>query len=181
MHKFIKIGLISVKLLWTFSMSAQNFDEYQLKVHFIHSFCQFVDWQDPLYFEKKETFNLVILGENPFDNFINIYFRDQYIKHKPVIINYVATLEMLPEKCDVLFISRSEKYRIKTILNKMKNKPTLTIGDTEAFGELGVHINMYIKHNKIRFEINEKSMDSSQLKAQFRLIQVAKIINPIKK
>ena len=67
------------------------------------------------------------------------------------------------------------------VLSYSNDKPILTIGDTEGFAEKGIHINFYLREESTRFSINEKVVRDSPLKMDFRLLQYARIVNPVER
>ena len=73
-----------------------------------------------------------------------------------------------------------EKDNSPNIIAFSKDKPILTIGDYDKYAENGVLINFYIEDNKIRFEINETALSLSGLHSSYLLLNLAKIVNPIK-
>jgi len=79
---------------------------------------------------------------------------------------------------DLLFISKSKEKELSKIHSLTKDKPILTISDANGFAEHGVHINLYLAENKIRFEINETAVRESNFSVSYRLLKEAKIVKP---
>ena len=88
----------------------------------------------------------------------------------------IGSTAEIPE-CHILFISGSYKERLKEILACTRNRPILTVGDTEGFAEEGVLINFYLVGSKIKFEINEKAVQESGLVMSYRLLSLARIVD----
>ena len=81
--------------------------------------------------------------------------------------------------CQLLFISKTDSFELQKILNHVKGKPILIISDTEGFAEAGCQINFYEYENKLRFEINHKSLIDAGLSVDYRLLRVSKVLNPV--
>lgn len=54
--------------------------------------------------------------------------------------------------CHLVFISSSEKDRLKEVLKAFEGRPVLTVGDTEGYAEKGVLINLGIKKTTLQVE-----------------------------
>jgi hypothetical protein len=52
--------------------------------------------------------------------------------------------------CHLVFISGSEKDRIKEVLKAFEGRPILTVGDTDGFAEQGVLINLVLKKTVVK-------------------------------
>ena len=53
---------------------------------------------------------------------------------------------------------------------------TLIISEKDGWAEQGIHINFYIRDDKVRFEINVESLKKSGLKAESMLLDYARIV-----
>jgi len=76
----------------------------------------------------------------------------------------------------MVFISRSEKGRLTEILDTIKGAPVLTVADMDRFAHRGGMVNLYLEHNKVRFEINVKAAAEAKLKISSKLLRLAKIV-----
>jgi len=76
-------------------------------------------------------------------------------------------------KCQVLFVGASEKKRLAEILDLVKAKPVLTVGETEGFTEQGGVINFVKKDGKVRFEIDLAAARMAQLSISSRVLSLA--------
>lgn len=163
------------------SIFAQASD-YEVKSFLLWKISDYIEWPRTANMDdKSKPFIIAVLGKNPFGNLLDDLYSTggQKIKNKNVVIRYYKNVEEI-DRCHILFISESEKKRLKDILSYTKTKPILTIGDTEEFGEKGVHINFYIAKNKTRFKLNELSVENDGFKVDFRLRNIAKIISSTK-
>jgi hypothetical protein len=78
--------------------------------------------------------------------------------------------------CHMLFICNSERGRLQEVLEAVKDKGILTVGDTDGFARKGVIINFYIEDKKIRFEINLDAARRAQLSISSQLLKLARVI-----
>jgi len=148
---------------------ADSFKEYQIKAAFIYNFIKFIEWPDENTFN---TFNVCILGKDPFGRAMDI-LKEKKVKNAKINVLRINSLEKA-EKCQVVFISPSEKNSLKKILDSLKIKPILTISEVPDFIKKEGIINFIIIKNKIRFEINEKASREAGLKISSKLLRLAK-------
>lgn len=154
--------------------------EYTIKAVFLEHFTRFVEW--PESFEITDTsypFYVAVIGENPFGSILDQVYADQKIKNREVEIQYISTLDEISD-CHILFISSSNKKILPEILSRTRDKPILTVSDTNGFAENGVLINFYLDGNKIKFEINERAVHESGLVMSYRLLSLARIVNQVR-
>lgn len=116
-----------------------------------------------------------ILGDNVLFNTLSNYYSKSKNNKKNIEVKFLSNLRDL-NKFRVVYISNTEKHRLKSILNSLKELPILTIGDNEGFAQDGVMINFYIFEKKLRFEINEQAAKNSGLFFSYHLLQYAKLV-----
>jgi hypothetical protein len=153
--------------------------EYLVKAVFLEKFTHFVDWPSMVEIgDTSKPFVIGVLGDNPFEFGLNHLFDNQKIRNKNVEIRYFQDINQI-DACHLLFISRSEKSKIASVLRQIKNKPILTVSDLESYSGVGVIINLIVVGNKIRFEIDEKAALESGLHISYLLLKEAIVVNPM--
>ena len=86
----------------------------------------------------------------------------------------VRTPEMAKlEGCHVLFISRSERERLSSVVDEVRNDPVLTVADTEGFLDDGGVVNFTLEGSKVRFEISQEAADRAKIKISSKLMRLA--------
>jgi len=175
-----KLKILILLLLCTSTLSAQT-PEYEVKAVFLERFTRFIEWPaDSSISDTSTPFIIGVMGDNPFDHILEELYKNYKIKNKNVRIKYFSTPEQITE-CNLLYISESEKDKLNSILEKINNKPILAVSDSDGFAEEGIHINLYVKNNKVRYEINESTLTKSGFTAWAQLLSSAKIVNPVEK
>ena len=153
---------------------AQQPGEYEVKAAFVHNIAKFVEWPAPS--SDGNAIQLCILGRNPFGDALAVLDGKQVGKLSWKIS--FPTIQSNLRACQVLFIAASEGGRLVPIFDKLGDAPTLTMGDTEGFAELGVMVNFYIDENKVRFELNSEAASRARLKFSSQLLKLARIVKP---
>ncbi len=152
--------------------------EYDIKAVFLSRIAEFVEWPEQTgTVDDSKPFVIVVIGNSPFGTVLDdVYLSgERKIKNRKVDIQYFSNINQI-EHCDLLFISKSEGKKLDDILLHVKGKPILTVGDSDRFGEKGVHFNFYTINNKTRFEINEFTTTSDGFEIDFRLRKIGKVV-----
>jgi hypothetical protein len=150
--------------------------EYQLKAAFLFRFTQFVEWPAQPGATNDRPFVIGIVGEDPFGTNLDDAVRNEFFQEtRPIVIHRFRTNE-IPAGCDILFIARSEKDRLKEVLTQVKGQATLTVADTASAAEEGVMINLSLVQGSVKMEINKEALTASGLKVSAKLLALAKIV-----
>jgi hypothetical protein len=78
--------------------------------------------------------------------------------------------------CHVVFIDKSKSGEFEAVNTKVKGKGTLVITDKAGLGEKGSGINFKNIDNKLKFELNQKAIEASNLKVSGSLTSMAILI-----
>lgn len=157
--------------------------EYQIKAAFLYNFIKFVDWPEEASDANKPII-IGIIGNNPFGNAFEPV-KDKPVKDRKVIIQLFEGLSKTgnfkkhPQieairACNLLFICRSEKKKLKETLDLLKDHSVLTVADMQGFLEAGGIINFVIEKNKTGFEINIAAAKKAKLEIRSNLLRLAK-------
>jgi hypothetical protein len=168
--------LLGIGLVLPPSVPAQQ-GEYTIKAVFLEHFTRFIEWPESAGLTAGSSpFRLTVIGENPFNSILERVYAEQSIKDRSVEIRYISTPDEIFD-CHLLFISSSVEERLQEILSYTRDRPILTVGDTDGYAEQGVLINFFLAGDNIKFEINEKAVHESGLVMSYRLLNLARIVN----
>ncbi|MFH2096548.1 MAG: YfiR family protein [Bacteroidota bacterium] len=155
---------------------AQQFSEYEVKAGYLYNFTKFVTWPEEVFSSEKSPFVIGIYGDDPFGNVLEMVLKDRKILNRNwIIVHYSAPEDI--GNCHMLFISGLQKNELIDLLEKIRKKPILTIGNNiEDFCEYGGIINFTGKYSKYRFYINNNSASRNKLVISSKLLMLAKIV-----
>lgn len=160
-------------LLGLIAYSAQaQVSESDVKAAFIERFTRFVEWPEEF---TNDTFTIAVIGKNTFDTSLDDVFADIKVKNRSTKIIYTNDVNDLIN-ANLVFISRTEKKTLNTILSSIGDKPILIISDTKGFCNMGTSINMYLEGANVRYEINKEALGKTGLKVSSLLLASAKIV-----
>lgn len=179
-HKAMLLFIMITRLVaGSADVSAQTVPapDYQVKAVFLFNFTQFVEWPQHAFAEVRSPVVVGVLGNDPFSTYLDKIVKGEQMNGHPLVIKRYRRVEEI-ESCHILFISQSEQYRLRRVLNKLQGRPILTVGDMAGFAEAGGMIQFYTNENKIRFQINLESVRSSALNISSKLLRLAEIVTP---
>jgi hypothetical protein len=151
--------------------------EYQIKAVFLFNFAQFVQWSETNFPAAGAPFCIGVLGDDPFNTFLDETVRGENIKGHPLIIQRYRNVDEIKE-CQVLFISRSESGSMGQILARLKGRNILTVGDAEGFLKNGGDIRFATEQNKIHLRVSLEAAKSTNLVISSKILRLSEIIEP---
>jgi hypothetical protein len=147
--------------------------EYGVKAVFLERFARFVEWPPEALGEPGTPFRITVLGDDPFDGLLEQAYASRQVRGRPVEIRHAARPSELGP-CHLLFISGSMARHLDEVLVRLRGLPVLLVGDTEGFGEAGIHLNFFLEADKVRFELNTGALRQTGLGVSYLLQQVAR-------
>ncbi|MGH8023337.1 MAG: YfiR family protein [Limisphaerales bacterium] len=168
------VALFSVMVAVGFNCQAQNSrpTKYQIEAAFIYNFARFVDWPTQAFARASSPLVIGVLGKNRFGADLAKTINDKVIRGHPLKFRECASL---PDamRCQVLFISDSEKGRLSKIISTLGAGNILTVGEMDNFIDQGGMINLTIIDQKVRFEINNSAAKAAGLTISSKLLSLA--------
>jgi hypothetical protein len=67
--------------------------------------------------------------------------------------------------------------QLPTILQRTKGHFILTVGDTTGFAQQGVMVNFYQEGDRLRLEVNLRSLQAGQIAVSSHVLKLAKIVD----
>ena len=146
-------------------------DEYLIKAAFIIRFIDFIEW--PMK-ESNPDLNMVIIGKDPFGIFLDNYIENTIAKrNKTLRVQRISPDDNIPDYCQLAFINEKDPKKLSKIINRLKEKPILTIGEEKLFN-LNEGIISFIKiKEKVNFVINIRAAKKAKLKINPALLKLA--------
>jgi hypothetical protein len=149
--------------------------EYQLKAAFLFNFAKFIEWPTQAFTNKTSALVIGILGENPFHDDLARMVQNKLVDEHPLKVMEIKEFHLPADmtNCHILFVSNSEKERLPEILDALRGRPVLTVGESDNFIESGGMIRFFLEQTKIRFHINQDAATKSGLKISSKLMSLS--------
>ena len=151
------------------------FSEYQVKAAFLYNFARFVEWPSNAFPDAQAPILLGVVGEDPFGGALEQVIKGKTVNGRELVLKRLTRQQDL-KGFHMLFVSSSEARHLSQILESLKGKCVLTIGETEGFAQTGGVINFTLEENKVHFEINVDTAERAHLKISSKLLALAKVL-----
>lgn len=170
-----KLWLVALACVSIATAKAQTSEEreYAIKAGFLYSFFSYIEWPEQAGGVAGSPFVIGILGENSFGSALET-LRGKMVKGRFLEIRQVADPAQLGGY-HLLFVSASEQSRLREILERTKNTPTLTVGEVAGFLREGGVINLVPSRNRIQIEISPAAAEQAGLTISSQLLKLAQI------
>ncbi len=157
------------------AMRGQTVDEYQLKAAFLSNFAKFVEWPSASFSGPRDPIVICILGVDPFGDALRQAVNGKMIEDRKPVVHQISDVRQA-SGCSILFISSSERKRLRAILAEIKTNGILTVGDTGNFAVEGGVINLKLEGGRVRLQINLDAADRQKLRISAKLLSLAQIV-----
>ena len=157
------------------SFAQGNSIEYKIKAGYLYNFTKFISWPE----NESETFNLCIIGKDPFGSIINP-IEKRSVNNKPIRL-YRLNLISDVHHCHIVYFGDSDRQWEKVdlplsgILTVGSLKNTLTTGETKKFTQAGGMFAFFLKEGKVKLQINLQALKKSNLEVSAKLMEIADI------
>jgi hypothetical protein len=149
--------------------------EYQVKAAFLYNFAKFVEWPSHSFSASNAPITIGVLGKNPFGGELERMAKNKVLNGRPLLVESLASsTDPALKHCQIVFIQPMDKNRISDVLTALKDKPTLTVSESDGFMQCGGMINFVMDGKKVRFEINDTAATQAGLRISSKLISLSK-------
>ncbi len=155
---------------------AAEFAEYKVKAEFLVKLAQFVEWPAASFGGPHDPLVIAIVGKDPFGDYLEEIARARTVNGRRLKIVH-APSGLPPETCHLLFIPAGEYFRLRELLDAYEGRPVLTVGDGERFARRGAQIGIYLRGQRLRFDLNLAGARRSGLSLSSKLLRLAAAVH----
>ena len=170
------LALVLVLVMMAGPAAAENQDTRNpqdlIRSAMIYNFCKFVQWPDDE--TPGDSMVLGLLGETmSIADFNSIVGKS--VGDIPLTVRRVSDQDEL-RQCQLIFIGDDQTGQYGDTLAVARAESILTISQADNFCSEGGIIQLVERRGKLRFFINPRAADESQLSLSSQLLKVAKIV-----
>lgn len=171
----VRIALAAACLFAPALLPAQDAKptEYQVKAAYLTNLGRFVSQWSARAGSPDETFDLCVLGQDPFGPDLDTAVKGEKIGGSPLAAKRIAGPQEAAG-CRVLFISGSDDAQLSAVLAALGTAPVLTVSDIPDFVKRGGMIQFILDGNHVRFEINIAAAQRAGLTLSSELLKIAR-------
>jgi len=150
---------------------------YAVKAAFLFKFGDFIEWPASAAPSSDATFNICILGNDPFHATLDQVVAGQRVGGRPVL---VLRMQALPSEnhCQILYVANASALSTSAVLSATHNEPVLIVTDESQRTDAEGMIHFVIRDGRVRFSIDEEMAKEHGLKISSNLLGVALIVHP---
>jgi hypothetical protein len=157
---------------WNLSAQGPKITEYQVKAAYLANFGRFIEWPASVAVAKSESFNICVLGQDPFGPDLDAAIAGETIGGAHLAAKRIARPQDAVD-CRIVFISSSEMGQWKEILAALRLLSVLTVSDMPQFARRGGIIQFLLDGNRVRFDINLAATERVGLNLSSELLKLA--------
>lgn len=153
--------------------------EYEVEAVFLFNFSQFVTWPPAAFSGPGAPMVIAVLGTDPFGADLDAVVKGERAGEHPLVVRRYRDVSEVRD-CHILFIDRSEAPKLKSIVEALHGRSTLTVSDIADAPASGVMIGLVNEDGRIRLRINVPAARESGLELSSKLLRPAEIVGPTK-
>jgi hypothetical protein len=154
---------------------ADHASEYDVKAAFLFNFTKFVEWPQDSFQDTAAPIVIGIIGEDPFGDNLMHMIEGKTVQGRTLVIRKQRFGDDL-RRCEVLFVSTSERQRSTQILGSLRGASVLTVSDIGGFAESGGTMQFVTEEGRLRFVVNLDAARQSKLLVSAKLLALARVI-----
>ena len=155
--------------------SGGEFKVYEVKAAYLYNFTKFTDWPAAAFSASNAPLVIGIVGEDPFGKTIDAVMNGEVVHGHPLVVKRLGAGDDF-QGCHILFFSQSEKKRLPDLLNRIKGRSVLSIGEVSGFAEQGGMVNLIVANKTVKMEINQGVATQAGLQISAKLLKLAHLV-----
>lgn len=165
-------GLLAVVVFFVGSVQAQERPTHEIHAAMLYNFIKYVQWPNEA---DAGDFVVGVIGDEGVFATLQKWYDGKPKGPKKYVIKKLASPTEAAD-CQVVYVGKSRSKEFEDIKNSTTGKSILTITDGNGLGKKGSCINFRVIDGKLKFELNQATVNSSNLKVSSQLSSMAIMI-----
>jgi len=167
---FVYLLFLSCSISPLFAMSEEN-----IKIAYLERFALFIEWPKPI-----KTYNICIFNDSSFSKTLQKSYDSRLFNDRPLTVIPILPGSSVEEmsKCHILFFRTEKPAQNEKQLSILQKNNVLLISDEASDARKGASIGFYLENNVFRFLLNQQNLEAANLKASYKLLNFASVIDP---
>jgi hypothetical protein len=172
MKRFSKVLVIVALMAFGFNLNSAERPMHEIHSMLMFNFIKYVEWPEQT---KSGDFVIAVVGSEDVYNTLATFYAKRPIKGQNVKVVGSKDVNSL-NNAHVIYLASNASREFDAVLNKFNSKPTLLITDKSGLGKKGSCINFQEIDGKLKFEINQSSIEGNNLKVSSQLASMGILI-----
>jgi hypothetical protein len=161
-----------VCLLLSASGIAQERPVHEIHAAMLYNFIKYVQWPNET---DPGDFVVGVMGEENVFNTLKAWYDGKPKGNKKYVVRKLDNAQQAAD-CQVVYVGKSKNREFENIKTNTSGKSVLTITDGNGLGHKGSCINFKVIDGKLKFELNQGTLNTSNLKVSNQLSSMAILI-----
>ncbi len=141
-----------------------------LRAAYVFNLAKYVEWP-----EQNGELTVGVVGDGPMGETLQRTLSGKMLGSRPIRV-WLSPPDGGLEHCDVVYVVQSSSKERRALLERLKSRSILTIGETDSFvREEGV-VSLIRAGDQMRIEINMQAARAAQLKFSSRLLNLSSVV-----
>ena len=160
-------------LILSFTLSnGQGRPAHEIHAAMLYNFIKYIQWPDE---STPGEFVVGVIGDEDVFNTLKQWYDGKPKGAKKYVIRKLDS-PAEAGSCQVVYLSKSKSRDFGEVKASTEGKSVLTITDANGLGQKGSCINFKVIDGKLKFELNQATVNSSNLKVSNQLASMAILI-----
>ncbi len=144
---------------------------YKVQAAFIRNFAHYVNWPERSFTSDKENWRVCIAGPDPFGRVLEQTLQGREEQGRSFSVIRSDEMDVLVQ-CHIVFIAYKDAARRRNAMERLKNRPVLSVGDSPDFLREGGVI-AFQTGDRVRMGVNLDQAKAVSLIIQTRMLEVS--------
>jgi len=167
-----KVLVTLLALVFCTGAWAQERAIHEIHAAMLYNFIKYIQWPNEA---EGGEFVVGVMGEDDVLNTLKTWYDGKPKGSKKYVIKKLSSAAEA-STCQVVYLGKGKNREFENIKNNVTGKSVLTITDGNGLGKKGSCINFKVIDGKLKFELNQATVSSSNLKVSGQLSSMAIMI-----
>jgi hypothetical protein len=145
----------------------------KFKALFMYNFTKYIEWPASV---RQGDFIIAVFGNSPMTKELEFIAAKQKVGAQNIIVKTFNSVNEI-DFCHILFVPASKSSTLTQIVEKVAGKSILIITDKEGMANQGSGINYVKDGDRIKYELNKKSIEKRGLVVNSSLVTLGIPVN----
>ena len=164
--------MLIILMMAATAVTAQDRPTHEIHAAMLFNFIKYVQWPNE---GDGGEFVVGVIGDDNVFNTLNQWYNGKQKGSKKYVIKKLTSAGE-SSNCQVVYVGKAKNKDFDDIKNSISGKSILTITDGNGLGQKGSCINFKVIDGKLKFELNQATLTSSNLKVSSQLSSMAILI-----
>ena len=145
--------------------------EYDVKAALLLNFARFIEWPESAFADARTPIDICVFTPNPFGQALDRTLQAESVGTHPLSTRNVRNASE-GVGCHLLFVPAGTESRAAELVRR-PGPHTVTVGESNAFEDLGGAVSFVLEQGRIRFNVNLHPVEERGVRISARMLQLA--------